>query len=324
MQRKTIGPFTLSDYAPTPVAFRAQVLAGLWASPKWLPSKFLYDRTGSRLFDEICELPEYYPTRTEVAILSAAVDEMARGLGPRPLLVELGSGSGLKTRLLLAALDHPAAYVAVDISRDELLSQTAQLADAFPNLELLPVCADYTLPFQLPRARKPTANVCFYFPGSTLGNLEDHEALAFLEHLRLLADGPCKLLLGTDMKKETWRIEAAYNDTRGVTAAFNLNLLTRINRELHGDFDTTAFSHRAFYDLARSRVEMHLVSGSDQTVHIDGVPIDFREGESLRTEYAHKYDPSGLAALAARAGFRVLQTWTDAEEFFSVQLLHAP
>jgi len=323
MQSKTIGPFTLLDAAPTPVSFREEILAGLAASPKWLPAKYFYDRTGSRLFEEICDLAEYYPTRTELAILRASAGEMAAAVGERPLLVELGSGSGLKTRLLLAALKDPAAYVPVDIAREELIAQAALLTDLFPSLELLPVCADYTEPFQLPLARRRTPNVCFYFPGSTIGNLEPPVAIGLLNHLRRLADGPCKLLLGVDLKKDPARLQAAYDDARGITAAFNLNLLVRINRELAGDFVLSSFRHKALYNDRAGRIEMHLVSTAAQTAHVGGQAFKFAEGESIRTEHSYKYLVPEVASLARQAGFEVRQSWMDPEKLFGVLLLHA-
>jgi dimethylhistidine N-methyltransferase len=323
MRSKTIGPFTLFDAAPTPVSFRDQVIAGLSASPKWIASKFFYDRTGSRLFEEICDLDEYYPTRAELSILRSTAKEMAAGLGDRPLLVELGSGSGLKTRLLLAALSDPAAYVPVDIAREELLAQCAMLSDAMPALELLPVCTDYTQPFQLPLARRRTPNVCFYFPGSTIGNLEPPEAVGLLQHLRRLADGPCKLLLGVDLKKDPIRLQAAYDDARGITAAFNLNLLVRINRELGGDFKVEAFRHRALYNAPEGRIEMHLVSTVAQKAHINGNTFAFAEGETIRTEHSYKYLIPEIARLGQQAGFDVRQSWMDTHKLFSVLLLHA-
>jgi dimethylhistidine N-methyltransferase len=323
MQSKTIGPFRLFDAAPTPVSFRDQVIAGLSAKPKWIASKFFYDRTGSRLFEEICDLAEYYLTRTELSILRASAGEMAAAVGARPLLVELGSGSGLKTRLLLAALEDPAAYVPVDIAREELIAQCALLTDALPTLELLPVCADYTQPFQLPVAGRRTPNVCFYFPGSTIGNLEPPEAIELLRHLRRLADGPCKLLLGVDLKKDPVRLQAAYDDARGITGAFNLNLLERINRELGGDFALDRFRHQAFYDAAAGRIEMHLVSTIAQTAHINGNAFAFAEGETIRTEHSYKYLVPEVASLAEQAGFEVRQSWMDSQKLFSVLLLHA-
>jgi L-histidine Nalpha-methyltransferase len=323
MQSRTIGPFTLLDASPTPVSFREEIVAGLSASPKWLPAKFFYDRTGSRLFEEICDLAEYYPTRTELSILRVSAAEMAAAVGERPLLVELGSGSGLKTRLLLAALKDPAAYVPVDIAREELIAQAALLTDAFPSLELLPVCADYTQPFQLPLARRRTPNVCFYFPGSTIGNLEPPEAIGLLNHLRRLADGPCKLLLGVDLKKDPARLQAAYDDARGITAAFNLNLLVRINRELAGNFVLSSFRHKALYNSRDGRIEMYLVSTAAQTAHVGKDAFRFTEGETIRTEHSYKYLVPEVASLARQAGFEVRQSWMDPEKLFSVLLLTA-
>ncbi|HWL85663.1 MAG TPA: L-histidine N(alpha)-methyltransferase, partial [Polyangiaceae bacterium] len=245
MKKTSIGPFTLYDYAPTREdSFRTEVLHGLAQPKKSIPCKFFYDERGSRLFDDICELEEYYPTRTELAILREYTKEIAHELGPRPLLIELGSGSGNKTRLVLDHLDDPAAYVPIDIAREHLIASAALLLDAYADrgLEVLPVCADYTKDFDIPRARRPTQNLVFYFPGSTIGNLSPEEAVRFLSHLRLLArGGPCGLLVGADLKKDRAVLEAAYNDRAGVTAAFNANVLVRINRELGGDFALDRF-----------------------------------------------------------------------------------
>jgi dimethylhistidine N-methyltransferase len=323
IQTKIIGPFTLQDGAPDATTFRAEIVAGLSARPKRLPAKFFYDRAGSRLFDEICELEEYYLTRTELGILDRFVAEMAESLGPNPLVVELGSGSGQKTRKLLAALRSPAAYVPVDIARDELITQAALLTDAFAGLELLPVCADYTRPFTLPVPRRASSGIAFYFPGSTIGNLEPTEAAAFLAHLKKLAGGRCQLLLGVDLKKDPRRLSAAYADARGVTAAFNLNLLARINRELGGDFDLASFRHRAVYAEGPGRIEMYLDSTRAQRVTLGDHGFDFAAGEGLCTEHSYKYDPADVARLAAAGGFTKRRSWTDPEQLFSVELLEA-
>ena len=326
MKTTSIGPFTLYDYAPTREdSFRTEVLRGLSQPKKTIPCKFFYDERGSRLFDDICELPEYYPTRTELSILSESTKEIAREIGPRPLLIELGSGSGNKTRLVLDYLDDPAAYVPIDIAREHLIASAALLLDAYSErgLEVLPVCADYTKDFDIPRARRPTQNLVFYFPGSTIGNLSPQEAITFLSHLRSLARGPCGLLVGADLQKDRAILEAAYNDSAGVTAAFNLNVLLRINRELGGDFALDRFRHRAFYNVAESRIEMHLVSTCNQTVHVGEVPIAFTEGESITTEHSYKFSRESMTDIAARSGFRVERVWTDRENLFSVQLLRS-
>ncbi len=327
MKTTSIGPFTLYDYAPTREdSFRTEVLRGLAKPKKSIPCKFFYDERGSRLFDDICELEEYYPTRTELSILEKYNQDIARELGARPLLIELGSGSGNKTRLVLDHLDDPAAYVPIDIAREHLISSAALLLDAYADrgLEVLPVCVDYTKNFDIPRARRPTQNLVFYFPGSTIGNLSPEEAVQFLMHLRLLArGGPCGLLVGADLRKDRAILEAAYNDRAGVTAAFNLNVLVRINRELGADFNLERFRHRAFYDAKEGRIEMHLVSTCDQTVHIGDAVISFREAESIVTEHSYKFSQESMTDIASRGGFRVDRVWTDDNRLFSVQLLRA-
>lgn len=326
MKKRTLGPLTLHDFAPTRDSFRDQVLRGLHAPKKSIPCKFFYDEQGSRLFDAICELEEYYPTRTELAILEASASDMARALGARPLFIELGSGSGNKTRRVLDELDDPAAYVPIDIAREHLLVSAILLLDAYAErgLEVLPVCADYTQDFELPKASRPTQNLVFYFPGSTIGNLAPDKATALLRHLRALARGPCALLLGVDLEKERATLEAAYDDGQGVTAAFNLNLLSRINRELGGTFELEHFRHRAFYDEARHRIEMQLWSTRRQAVRVAGQTIDFAEGEPIVTEHSHKFDDARVRAMAEGAGYHVERAWTDPEKLFSVQLLRSP
>ncbi|WP_394837109.1 L-histidine N(alpha)-methyltransferase [Pendulispora rubella] len=326
MKTTSIGPFTLYDYAPTrESSFRNEVLHGLSLKKKAIPCKFFYDERGSRLFDEICELDEYYPTRTELAILRTHNRAIARELGSRPLLIELGSGSGNKTRLVLDYLDDPAAYVPIDIAREHLISSAALLLDAYADrgLEVLPVCADYTQDFDIPRARRPTQNLVFYFPGSTIGNLSPEEATRFLAHLRSLARGPCGLLVGADLKKDRSVLELAYNDGAGVTAAFNLNVLARINRELDADFVLDRFRHRAFYNEREGRIEMHLVSTCSQIVRVGDVTIPFIEGESILTEHSYKFSADDMTHIATRSGFRVDRVWTDEKSLFSVQLLRS-
>jgi dimethylhistidine N-methyltransferase len=318
---KQIGPFSLYDYPITSESFRDQVLRGLTQPRKSIPSKFFYDEAGSRLFDDICELDEYYPTRTELAILREHAKEMVACMSSNVLLVELGSGSSTKTRLLLDHLTDAAAYVPVDIAREHLIAQAALLLDAYPKLEVIPVCADYTRRFEIPKPTHPADSLAFYFPGSTIGNLTHKEAVNLLVHLRALAHGPCGMLLGVDLKKDALVLEAAYDDKKGVTAAFNLNLLTRINRELGADFDTTKFRHRAPYQADRSRIEMHLVSTCEQTVRIGEDAIRFDEGEAILTEYSHKYGLDDMKRIADEGGFTVERVWTDEKRLFSVQLL---
>jgi dimethylhistidine N-methyltransferase len=315
----TAGRVHFHDLHPTPADMRAEVLAGLALPQKRISPKFFYDAEGSRLFDAICELPEYYPTRTEIGILRRHGREMAERLGREALLIELGSGSSLKIRTLLRAL-RPAVYMPVDISREHLLRSAEDLAAAFPGLVVHAVCADYSTAFVLPVDHHDHPRAAF-FPGSSVGNFEPAAAERFLARVGQLLGTGGRLLIGVDLIKDKRRLEAAYNDADGVTAAFNLNLLTRINREIGADFDLAAFRHEAFFDTELSRIEMHLVSTRPQRVRVAGQAFDFAEGESIHTECSYKYRIDGFHALAARAGFTAEQVWTDPEELFSVHCL---
>jgi L-histidine N-alpha-methyltransferase len=301
--------------------FLADVFAGLSAPQKRLSPKYFYDRIGSDLFDRITELEEYYPTRTELGIMRRAAGEMAARCGPRCLLAELGAGSLVKVRLLLDRLDQPAAYVPIDVSGEHLHDAAEGLATDYPELDVIPVIADFTRDFPLPAI--PAARRVVYFPGSTLGNFEPHEADALLRRAARLVGPGGGMLLGVDLRKDVAVLEAAYNDRLGVTAAFNLNVLARINRELNGNFDLSAFHHRAFYNRDRSRIEMHLVSLDDQVVQVGGRAFRFRRGETIHTENSHKYDPEMLAARAAKCGLRVAEWWTDELQYFAVAYLTA-
>jgi L-histidine Nalpha-methyltransferase len=312
----------LFDLAPERERFLADVLAGLSAGRKTLPCKYFYDERGSALFERICELDEYYPTRTELGILRRHVGAMAAALGPRCLIVEYGSGSSTKTRLLLERLDDPAAYVPVDISREHLLRSAAALAARYPRLRVIPVCADFTRPFGLPGVRGALRRVA-YFPGSTIGNFAPADARSFLAHVARQCGSGGALLIGVDLRKSRAILEPAYDDARGVTAEFNRNLLRRINSELGADFDPSAFDHRAFWNTDEGRVEMHLVSRREQQVRLAGRPFRFARGETIHTENSYKYDLAGFAALASAAGFEVERVWTDDAPLFSVQLLRA-
>jgi dimethylhistidine N-methyltransferase len=298
-----------------------EVLAGLGRPQKELPSKLLYDARGSELFEQICELEEYYPTRTEVAILQRHVADMARLLGPDCLVVEYGSGSGRKTRLLLDHLQNPAGYVPIEISPTALRQSVAELAAAYPHLEILPVCADYTRSFALPEPTRRPTRVVVFFPGSTIGNFEPSAARQFLRRTAQRCGAGGGLLIGVDRKKDPWRLHRAYNDTREVTAAFNRNILERLNRELGADFRLDRFQHYAFYNPVQGRIEMHLVSLADQQVHVGERGIRLRLGESIWTESSYKFTPTEFTALAGSAGWSVQQVWTDAELLFSVQYL---
>lgn len=287
-----------------------------------MASRHLYDAQGSQLFDAICALPEYYPTRTETAILRAHLGEITASIGERALLVEPGSGSSTKTRLLLDALPTLSGYVPVDISGKHLDQAVMRLAAAYPWLEILPVCADFTAGFPLPMpTRRTPSRVVLFFPGSTIGNFETRDALRLLAMLRAVAGRGGGLLVGVDLVKSPEIIERAYNDTAGVTARFNLNLLAHLNREFDGDFDPAAFRHRAAWDPRHERIEMQLVSRRAQAVHVAGKTLRFEAGEPLRTEYCHKYRIADFGALARRAGWRSVDVWTDPRRWFSVHYL---
>ncbi len=313
-----------ADEAPDRLQFLDDTLTGLREEPKRLPCKYFYDETGSALFDRICDLPEYYPTRTERAIMAAHADAMADEIGADALLVEYGSGSSLKTRLLLDVLERPAGYVPVDISRAHLLKSAAAIETEYLDLEVLPVAADFTTSFTLPEPERAARRRVVYFPGSTIGNFTEKGAVALLEGVAECCGPGGALLIGVDLRKDVDTLERAYDDSAGVTAAFNRNLLVRMNRELGADFDVDAFEHSAVWVEDAGRIEMHLVSRSDQAVSLDGEEIEFERGESICTEHSHKYTLEGFAALAARAGFRVQEVWTDEDALFSVQLLELP
>lgn len=318
----------LLDFAPAVADVRAEIIAGLSQPRKTLPCKLLYDDRGSKLFEQICQLPEYYPTRTELQIIRDHACEIAAAVGGRCLLVEYGSGSSLKTRILLDHLRRPVGYVPIDISRGHLIHSSRALAASYPRLRVRPVCADYTAPFHLPAfdtdgPRRP-ARVVAFFPGSTIGNFEPQQARAFLKSLREVCGPDSGLLIGVDLKKDPAVLHAAYNDAAGITAAFNRNLIGRINREFGARLDTRAFAHRAFYNRAGGRVEMHLVS--DRRQHLDlgfTETIAFAEGEIIHTENCYKYTIAGFHGLAIEAGFRPVHVWTDPLNWFSVHYLIA-
>ncbi|NEV61466.1 L-histidine N(alpha)-methyltransferase [Thiorhodococcus minor] len=307
------------DYHPTIADLREEVLQGLSQSPKRLSPKLFYDRRGSQLFDAITELPEYYPTRTEIGILETHGEAMADRLGRENVLIELGSGSSLKIQTLLAAL-RPHVYVPVDISKDHLLASAHALAERFPGLMILAACADYSGPFKLP-LEPGWSQLAAFFPGSSIGNFEPQEARGLLRRVAGVLGEGGRLLIGVDLRKDPSLLSAAYNDAQGVTAAFNLNLLTRINRELEADFDTSAFRHKAFFNAEVSRIEMHLESLCDQSVRIAGREIPFKQGETIHTECSYKYSIADFQALARDAGFEAEEVWTDSEQLFSVHCL---
>jgi dimethylhistidine N-methyltransferase len=302
--------------------FAHDVIEGLTARPKRLSPKYFYDETGSRLFEEITKLPEYYPTRCELSILRAHAADIARLLPPQTALIEFGSGSSRKARLLIDAAPAIAAYVPVDISSEWLSEEAARLRHDYPRLTVLPVAADFTQPFRLPRSLAGLARAGF-FPGSTIGNFEAHQACAFLRHAARILGEDAILIVGIDLVKDVETLTAAYNDAAGVTARFNLNLLARINRELGADFDLAGFCHQAFYNRERQRIEMHLASRIRQRVEVCGRTIEFRAGETIHTENSYKYTVESFGAMARGCGWTPVTAWSDADGYFSVQALRA-
>lgn len=302
--------------------FKRDVLHGLLSRPKRIPPKYFYDSRGSELFEKICGLPEYYPTRTEFGILRDHAAVITERIGPGATLIELGSGNSAKARILLDQLPRPLAYVPIDISQSILLESAEKLSREYPDLPIVPIRADYTgVLDSLDGALGDRPNKVIFFPGSTLGNLEPDEALGFLSGCaRLLGTGG-RMLLGVDLVKEIQVLEAAYNDSQSVTATFNLNLLLRMNRELGSDFHPEHFRHHAYFSPGEQRVEMHLVSRREQTVRLAGRLIPFGRDETIHTESSRKFTRESLDALIVPAGFKRLEDWTDPRGFFQVVLL---
>jgi dimethylhistidine N-methyltransferase len=301
--------------------FRQDVIAGLSLPQKALPPKHFYDAAGSRLFERICRLPEYYLTRAELSLTRSNLPSIARFAHKGGVLLEYGSGESLKTRLLIRAM-RPSAYMPVDISAHALRLAVAKLAREFPGLRIAALAGDFSRPLELPQFRGRDRRVV-YFPGSTIGNLSPQEAQAFLRMTRGQVGPRGAMLVGVDLKKDANALHAAYNDARGVTAAFNLNLLRRINREIGADFDLRRFAHYAFYNAPRGRIEMHLVSLRAQTVNVGDHRFGFGAGESIHTENSYKYSIAEFQGLAAQAGFRGAQVWTDKRGLFSLHGLIA-
>lgn len=306
-------------------SFADDVLVGLASVPKQLPCKYFYDARGSQLFDAITELEEYYPTRAEIAVMDAHAADMAAAIGPGALIVELGSGSSIKTRLLLDRLDRPAGYVPVDISADHLEQAAASIARDYPELEVLPVAADFTRGFTVPRPRRTPKRCVVYFPGSTVGNFPAPRARDLLAAVARCVqpqadERPGGLLLGFDLVKAPATLVAAYDDAQGVTAAFNLNLLARINRELDGTFDLEQFEHRAVWEPATERIAIYIRSRRDQVVRAAGGEFRFAAGEDLLTEHSHKYTEASITGLTRDAGFARSRIWTDTRARFAVGL----
>ena len=306
------------DQEPDTQSFFDDVIDGLEREQPRLPCKYFYDERGSHLFDQICELDEYYLTRTELAIMESQAPAMAAQIGPGVRLVEFGSGSSIKTRLLLDQLIDPIAYVPVDISLQHLKRSAERLADAYRNIEVLPVCADFTKDFRLPAPSRTESHTAVYFPGSTIGNFEPAAATRILGRIAQLCGHGGGLLIGVDLQKDVATIEAAYNDREGVTAEFNLNMLRRINRELDADFELDHFEHRAVYNRAHGRVEISLICQRDQVVTIGERVFEFTTGQSIGTEHSHKYTIDGIAAVGDQAGLSLHRYWTDTQRLFAV------
>ncbi len=315
---KDTPPIRLSStqVAGTPRAHRRAdpVLDGLRAAHKYLPCRLLYDARGAALFERICTLDAYYPTRTEIALLEQHLPEISDLLGAHARVIEPGSGEGIKTRLLLEALEAPAIYVPIDVSHEQLTSTAARLRAGFPDLEVTPVAGDYTTPLALPATRAHSARTLVFFPGSTIGNFEPDEARDFLARFAALAGAGAQLLLGADSTSDPDVLLRAYDDEEGVTAAFDLNVLAHLRHTHAASFDLDSFVHRAVWNQARARVEMHLVSRCRQSVHVAGELFHFARGESIVTEHCYKHSPAAMAELLAAAGWSVRQTFTGAPQ----------
>jgi dimethylhistidine N-methyltransferase len=313
------GRVAFFDLSRRQESFADAVVAGLSRTPKSIPSHFLYDARGSALFDRICELPEYYPTRTEMKLLADHAGEIARLIGPEATLIELGSGSSVKVRLLLDAMTAPSAYVPIDVSGEHLLAAAEALAADYPGLAVAAICAEYGDSFPLPETPGRGRQVAF-FPGSTIGNLEPVDAEPFLAGW---ARSGVDMIVGVDLVKSRDILEPAYDDAEGVTAAFSLNLLARANRELGADFDLPAFAHRSRWDAVGGLIEIGIESLKDQTVHVAGHAFRFAKGERIETEHSYKYPVDGFQAMARRAGYRPEAVWVDPDQLFSVHYLKA-
>ena len=311
----------LTDLRPQPDDIAADAITGLSGAPRSLPSKYFYDAEGSRLFEAITRQPEYYLTRVELALMEAKMPSVAEAIGSAVHVVEFGSGSGRKTELLLEGLDAPVAYTPIEISRTALMDSVTRLGQQFPDVEMLPVCADFTRPVPLPRAAQDARRTLVFFPGSTLGNFFERDAVRLLASMRDTMGDDGRALIGIDLDKDPAVLDAAYNDRAGVTAAFTLNLLARLNREIGSDFDLDGFQHRAAYSRERMRIETALVSTRTQSVRIGEREFDFTKGEAIEVEISQKYTDASFGALAAQADLDVIDGWNDGEDRFGLRLL---
>ncbi len=302
--------------------FARDVLAGLGKTPKTISPKYFYDSEGSRLFEDITQIAEYYPTRSEIEILKSHAADMGALFPKDTALIEFGSGASTKARVLLDAAPNVAAYVPVDVSAEFLAQEAASLHKDYPKLNVVPVAADFTQDFELPQqiAAMPRAG---FFPGSTIGNFDPHDACAFLEHARRILGPESVLIIGVDLEKDSNVLHAAYNDASGVTEQFNINLLRRMNRELDADFDISRFEHHAFYNRERHRIEMHLASVKRQKVRVAGETIEFKAGETIHTENSYKYSVESFASMARGCGWKPLTVWLDKKKYFSVHAMRA-
>ncbi|QDU35462.1 Histidine-specific methyltransferase EgtD [Poriferisphaera corsica] len=292
---------------------------GLNAEQKYLPCEYLYDHTGSKLFDEICHLPEYYPTRTEIGILQDNLPSIADELGPDTMIAELGSGSSNKTEFLLMGLINPSMYIPIDISRNHLIESSLRIKRDFPNIEVVPICADFHRNIKLPIPTRHVGKTVFFFPGSTIGNLQPHEATSFLNRISSIGGKDCGLLIGVDLHKDKQTLINAYNDKQGITAQFNLNILSHINSMTGSNFKPNQFKHKAIWNEQLGRIEMHLISQCKQIINFPGSNITLEKHETIRTEYSYKYSLDQFADTAS--AFNVQHVWTDRNNLFSIQYL---
>ena len=309
------------DFHPEIGNFREEIITGLSLKQKAIAPKFFYDQKGSELFAQICDLPEYYPTRTEISILKTYSEEISQLIDKNCLFIEYGSGNSQKIRILLDILQKPAGYMPIDISKEYMLQACEELAIIYPDLNIIPVCADYTKDLELPLIEQDINKKVIFFPGSTIGNLTPEEALELLQKSATLLNAQDGFLVGVDLKKDIDVLNAAYNDSQGVTAAFNLNLLPRINHTLNANFEIDDFKHDAFYNEEKGRIEMHLVSLKKQIVTIDNKDFYFELGETIHTENSYKYAIDEFHNLSKKAGFYPLKVWTDINQLFSVHYL---
>ena len=325
MRTEQIIPLAFHDFQPEREEFFQDVVEGLGKVQKEIPAKYFYDEQGSALFDQICDLDEYYPTRTEIGLLETHRADIAEALGEQCVLIEYGSGSSRKVPILLAALHRPLAYMPIDICREYLLESSQRIAACRDDLDVIAVCADYTCLLHLPQAHQyQHARKIVFFPGSTIGNCTPMEAIRLLKTAVKLVGPGGGMLIGVDLKKDPAILHAAYNDAQGVTAEFNLNILARINRELNADFNFSSFRHHAFYNEERGRIEMHLLSRAEQTVKIEGHAFYLRENESIHTENSYKYSLKEFQGMAEIAGFRPMRAWVDEQALFSLHYLAVP